>query len=394
MHFLWRLHLFLNAIAMKTEIYLQIPKPCHENWDAMTTVDKGKFCSSCSKEVIDFSLLTDAEVLNYFKKSTGNTCGRFTNDQLQRPLQETRIEKKKGWKWLLASITSLIMISRTQAQKREISREFFRKVKIEQSGKSLLKGYIETNTTKHPIIKPISATKKPLEDIVLGSYSIAPIRGNVKIQGNVVDENNNPIAGVIIYTGKNNILGFTNSKGHFEVSTDTKETRLSFSCRAFGFMDESAIIDLPVTQSSIKITMQPHYQELQPVTVVSYASRNCTATMGKVLPYQQVSKKDTVIAFIRKALDTVKIVENTFKIYPNPAIKNSAVHITVKEPGKYQIQLFDNMSRLLHTDENTTTSKKQNISFQLPGNMASGYYYIRLINQQTKKALVDKLIVQ
>ncbi|MFX6803812.1 hypothetical protein ABTH20_20355, partial [Acinetobacter baumannii] len=84
--------------VMKPELYLHIPTPCHEDWDKMTPVQKGKFCGSCNKEVVDFSLMTDAEVLNFFIKSTGNTCGRFYNDQLQRPLQETKIEKKRGWK--------------------------------------------------------------------------------------------------------------------------------------------------------------------------------------------------------------------------------------------------------------------------------------------------------
>jgi len=53
---------------MKPELYLHIPTPCHEDWNTMTPVEKGKFCGSCNKEVVDFSLMTDAEVLNFFKK--------------------------------------------------------------------------------------------------------------------------------------------------------------------------------------------------------------------------------------------------------------------------------------------------------------------------------------
>ena len=39
---------------------LLIPKPCHENWDAMTPRDDGRHCASCSKTVVDLTGL-DAE---------------------------------------------------------------------------------------------------------------------------------------------------------------------------------------------------------------------------------------------------------------------------------------------------------------------------------------------
>ena len=63
---------------------LTIPKPCHENWEAMTPAEKGKFCGACQKTVIDFSNMGDREVAQYFKKPAGNLCGRFHADQLER----------------------------------------------------------------------------------------------------------------------------------------------------------------------------------------------------------------------------------------------------------------------------------------------------------------------
>jgi hypothetical protein len=69
---------------MKQEFYFHIPQPCHEDWDnKMTPAAKGRFCESCSKHVIDFSLMSDNEVLNYFKKNSGKVCGPFANDLQQ-----------------------------------------------------------------------------------------------------------------------------------------------------------------------------------------------------------------------------------------------------------------------------------------------------------------------
>ncbi|CAL1520706.1 hypothetical protein [Chitinophaga sp. MM2321] len=63
-------------------LYLSIPTPCGENWDKMTDTAAGKHCISCDKTVIDFSLLTDAEIFAVINNGKGNVCGHFTNDQL------------------------------------------------------------------------------------------------------------------------------------------------------------------------------------------------------------------------------------------------------------------------------------------------------------------------
>src|SRR5262245_44582474 len=70
---------------MGKQIQLSIPVPCHENWDQMTPVEKGRFCDSCQKQVVDFSKMSDRQVVEFFKKpTTGSVCGRFMSDQLDR----------------------------------------------------------------------------------------------------------------------------------------------------------------------------------------------------------------------------------------------------------------------------------------------------------------------
>lgn len=63
---------------------ISIPQPCHEDWNAMTPTGKGVYCTVCTKEVMDFSQMSDDEVRNYFLLNAGKkTCGRFRNDQLR-----------------------------------------------------------------------------------------------------------------------------------------------------------------------------------------------------------------------------------------------------------------------------------------------------------------------
>lgn len=60
---------------------ITIPKPCHEDWDKMAPIDNGRFCGSCSKNVVDFTNMLPVEIQNYFQQHN-NICGRFKNSQL------------------------------------------------------------------------------------------------------------------------------------------------------------------------------------------------------------------------------------------------------------------------------------------------------------------------
>lgn len=71
--------------------YISVADPCHEDWDKMSAVDKGRYCASCQKTVIDFTLMNDGEVLDIFEEAkNGSPCGRFLNTQLDRPLVDNR----------------------------------------------------------------------------------------------------------------------------------------------------------------------------------------------------------------------------------------------------------------------------------------------------------------
>ena len=71
---------------MKKHLSLSIKNPCAENWQDFTSVDRGSFCNSCQKTVVDFTNKSDAEVFSYFNL-TEKTCGRFRIDQLNIPVK-------------------------------------------------------------------------------------------------------------------------------------------------------------------------------------------------------------------------------------------------------------------------------------------------------------------
>lgn len=69
---------------MKTQFNLDIKTPCTENYDEFKPTPNGGFCSSCTKEVVDFTNMSSDEIASFFKnKNAINTCGRFHSNQLK-----------------------------------------------------------------------------------------------------------------------------------------------------------------------------------------------------------------------------------------------------------------------------------------------------------------------
>lgn len=65
---------------------MQVPDPCSESWNAMTPLPGGRYCSRCEKTVVDFSAMSEQQMLRYVLQREGRVCGRFRNDQLNKPL--------------------------------------------------------------------------------------------------------------------------------------------------------------------------------------------------------------------------------------------------------------------------------------------------------------------
>ena len=106
---------------MQHILQLAIPKPCHENWEEMTREQQGRFCNACATTVIDFTNMSDGELLNFFKdKRSGDYCGRILPQQLDRSLQEA-VSRKIPLFYMLLIFLVLFLFSRQANAKAQSS---------------------------------------------------------------------------------------------------------------------------------------------------------------------------------------------------------------------------------------------------------------------------------
>jgi len=170
---------------LSRKVNISIPKPCHENWEAMTPEDKGKFCSVCTKTVFDFTKASDKEIIEQLNKDT-TTCGRFYNNQLNRNLV---VSKQKSSYWSIATATII--------------------------------GFLGLgNEVAYSQVKQDTIQTEPKEDLILGKVLIPQKR----IITGVVSDELGPVAGVnVVVKGSDNST-ITNFDGKFEIPINENDT--------------------------------------------------------------------------------------------------------------------------------------------------------------------------
>jgi hypothetical protein len=347
---------------MQKQTSIYIPKPCHEDWNKMTPTQQGKFCSACNKQVVDFSLMSDNQILNFLSTQSGKLCGRFDAEQLQRPLIETKIKRKKSW-WMALAMPLLFLFERGEAQENKVVGDtVYNTIESNKNISELLKN-------KTPICEPQKVTA------TLGM--IAPITiKQTTISGKVVDENNNPLAFATIAQKGTKHATISDTAGNFTLDINKDVNSITVIASFIGYQSVEKKIEKDESNAYIKMKM--HAVTMGDVIVVGYTVRH--------KPLKQI---DTVKATVKKALNI-----SSFKIYPDLAIKGNAIHLEIKQTGNYQMQLLDDQSRLVQTEEINIDANNSTTQIQLSSTIAAGIYYLRLIDEQKKKSYTEKLIIQ
>jgi hypothetical protein len=82
----------------------------------MTPDQQGRFCAQCQKTVVDFTAMTDAQVLAHIQQTSETGCGRFRPDQLNRTMVEPLNRRVSRWQWASLLLSGWLSSQTAQAQ--------------------------------------------------------------------------------------------------------------------------------------------------------------------------------------------------------------------------------------------------------------------------------------
>jgi hypothetical protein len=206
---------------------ISIPKACHESWQQMTPVEQGRHCQQCCKTVTDFTVMSNQEIINYLA-TTHDVCGRFDQEQLSSLNNRLDIEnlQPNSWRrWVMV----IGLLSQT----------------------TLYKAVAQTKPSQM-----ITQQTKPVpHHEILGKIAAPDTNKQVKVSGQITDENHEPLPAVTVKIKGSNISTETNADGRFALNGAKLGDLLNISF--VGFSTQEIAVNIPAAQTCD--VMMQHY---------------------------------------------------------------------------------------------------------------------------------------
>lgn len=346
------------------QIQLSIPEPCHQNWQQMTPTQQGRFCNACAKQVIDFSIMGDAEVLNYFSGlKSENVCGRAFSDQLERTIAMPKYPRKKMfWYWNYAAMLFLFF-SKSNTAKAQGA------VKIVNTSPSHLKAGDLKN----------AAAKREGAGIALSK---------IFIKGTITDEDGQPVSFASVRVVNKNVGTSADESGRFSIELDRLDVTLHIS--AIGYEVEELVIN-DFADQHINLKKNAKLLDKVIITSSSYTQGLIRCTVGGV-SVRVVNRnivKDTVKTLITN-------LTNAIKIYPNPVQKGNSFNLSLKlkMAGMHSIQITDAAGRMVLQKQINSITKLYTEQIPTNSSWSAGIYYIRVADDKNNLISTNSFSLQ
>lgn len=330
---------------MKKKILLTIPEPCHEDWQQMTPLERGRFCGACQKTVVDFSSMRDGELIRFFQKQQAGVCGRFQAHQLDRTIYKPKAPWPFVKYFFQATLPAFLLSLKATSQERTVG-----KIAVCQN-------------------ETIGAAAL-IKD---GADSTLHIRAT----GKVVDENGVGIPYASITLEKSLTGTLCDSNGKFEVSG-------------------TLFFEKPIVVSAVGYASKTMMLEKGNDTTI-VLNLNAEALLGEVAVIGFVSPK----LVKEKPIKNIPLLplpskpETVFMLFPNPVLSGATVTMRWNDliKGNYIVQLQSASGQKVWTGQTSVTSKNSAYTFRLP-QLPAGTYILKIICIQTSKSYSEKIVIQ
>lgn len=225
---------------------IKIPKPCSANWVSMNPSFNGRFCTNCQKEVIDFTIFSNAELYQYFEQSGDKVCGKFHPQQLDD--FASAIPKKSNQ--TLFNVKVILVSCLTFLWNNGYSKSSPKPNLFYQEDK---KG-----------IKRIDAQKSILDSVL--------------ISGKVVDSAGFSLPGARVFFKNTGSFVETDKEGRFKINVNKGKTA-TLRVGYIGFVTQDVLVDSSIS-NDVVIIMKEDQFTMGEVVVVGFKKKNFLQRFG------------------------------------------------------------------------------------------------------------------
>ena len=322
---------------MGKKISIQIPEPCHEDWNQMSPQERGRHCQVCEKTVMDFTNKTDAFIVKALK-SDSNLCGRFRNDQLNRPM-----EFNTGGYSLIPPLAAGFILPLA----------------------------ILASTSAYSQGEPLPISTKSYVSLNIGSQQ----QDYKDIKGVVKDTAGNPLPGVRGTIVETNDQIQTDSNGTYRL-----RARVGHTLRFTYYLHLTEEIQVHPDQDLYNFTLVYNPQHMPEVVVCATGIKRESMILGRIAPEPVVEKpvdSTAVITFKGTVLDDTGLPLPGVNIL----VKGTDKGIQSDFDGNFEIEAIEGQKLVLSyvgfvTQEVTVMEQKKTIEMQLDTEIEELYQYI------------------
>lgn len=220
-----------------SRVQLRLDKPCTQQWSEMTPSEQGRFCDSCQKNVVDFTEMTDNEILKFISDNQAGFCGQFRGSQLNRPFVHTQLNG--GSKRLNSFLTGLAIAGAAGS----------------------LSAQSADTTSYHPTV--VIDERHPTGPVCIKQKTPAADTSDLVLHITVIDTvEHYPMAFALVYLPGSNIGVQTDSAGKATMTIPYAmlgDSTLTVKAGSQGYLTQSVVVDTHKRTQELTIEFSIHH---------------------------------------------------------------------------------------------------------------------------------------
>jgi len=322
----------------------------------MTPLENGRYCSSCQKQVIDFTNMSDEQLIAYFRKrAKDSVCGRFMNDQLHRNISISN--KKIPWvKYVIQLLLPAVLASSKAASQGQL------KIK---TGKPIIVANAKSNEVKNAFARNSAKS----------------------VSGKIVDEKGSAVPYASVYIKGTSVGTSCDSAGNFSLNCRELSDSLILQASCVGFQVAEKLLSANDYKEHVVISLNTQ-QALGEVVVTSHVDM----IMGRfVAGAISVVEKHDIFDVIKEKIFPA---QRSWKFYPNPVHRESTLTIEAKNvfEGKHLVELLSTNGQIIMKKEVWIDKNNAPVKLEIPS-IPAGVYFLSMTNKQSGKTITEKIVV-